>query len=173
MGLASNHVRWHRSVHAVVVTGSETMKIEDRYESVEAIPKRMEHKNTEYGMICQDNCSPAQRYIDRVTGVERNTIGGFYPAGYWSSLVRGQSMFSYEVDRDRARKELASWFRMPVELAEKLLKMPVRVCMDWGDVLIDFGTRENLEHFIGIIRHHDKMDKHLNKIDWDIRGEEE
>lgn len=149
------------------------MKIEDRYESVEAIPKRMEHKNTEYGMICQGGCSPAKRYIDHVTGVRRTTYGGFYPAGYWSGLVRGHTMFSYEVDRDRAHKELASWFSMPVELAEKVLELPVRVCMDWGDVLIDFGTRENLQHFCGIIKHHNKMDEYMSKIDWDIRGEEE
>jgi len=157
------------------------MKIEDRYESVEAIPKRMEHKNTEYGMICQDNCSPAQRYIDHVTGIRRTRIGGFFPAGYWHNLASGQGNWTCPHtaqlqiwnDIDAVHKELASWFRIPVELAEKLLKMPVRVCMDWGDVLIDFGTRENLEHFIGIIRHHDKMDKHLNKIDWDIGSEEE
>ena len=171
MGLASNHVWWHRSVHAVVVTGSDMMKIEDRYESVEAIPKRMEHKNTEYGMICRDSCSPAKRYIDHVTGIRRTRIGGFFPAGYWHNLASGQGRIGLQIDA--AHKELASWFRIPVELAEKLLKMPVRVCMDWGDVLIDFGTRENLEHFIGIIRHHDKMDKHLSKIDWDIGSEEE
>tara|TARA_B100001121_G_scaffold221925_1_gene195127 strand:- start:225 stop:794 length:570 start_codon:yes stop_codon:yes gene_type:complete len=157
--------------------------VSELYPNVEAIPKRMVQSPTEYGMICENTpdgggCSPAMKYIGYATGVKSRWVGGFFPAGYWLKIVTGESNWS-SYDKEAAINELANWFKIPVVAAEKLIDMPTRICLDWGDVYVDFGTEENLHNFGTLVTYNilDKRDElrcdlnsAIHSIDW---GEEE
>jgi len=155
--------------------------VSELYPNVEAIPKRMVQSPTEYGMICENTpdgggCSPAMKYIGYVTGEKSRWAGGFFPAGYWLKIVTGGSNWSGD-DKEEGIDELSSWFRIPVAAAEKLIDMPTRICLDWGDVYVDFGTKKNLRKFSTLVAYstltsEQRHDEHsvIHSIDW---GEEE
>ena len=130
----------------------------DRYDD-DGPPERMTPKDSEYKFMGKSG--PAQRWYEyHMKPEERGYIGGFNAPGYWLGILR-----NIESGYDQsASASLASWFRIPEDLVPLIIKLPYRVCHDWQDLFIDFGSEEALYAFCDIVEHYEQYERAAKKI---------